>query len=769
MKIKQLLALLLILLFLFCGCSRQDVVEPTSVPTTVSTEAAIDPVAVYETAVGEIESFSGVELKVNVQKQTFVDMQVFPETMDYTVTYATSADHGFIAKMAGDIQFGDSYTIPMEEIYYDGFVYGEMDVYGYQAEMAQDDFLARHVPADLFDPSAYDSVVLEDNIIFFQNASRLEDWLYCDGYELIEASGTATLDAQDQLTNFAYSASYYYGTIRHDVQYTVEIAEYTGIMQKPSVYNYYQEVPTVDIPYMIERAYGFLMDSDSKSMQFTWVVESEIAAYTVGTQGTTVVHRGDDFKIRDENTVEVLDWTTGEVYYGEYLDTYSDGVFSSFENGVSLNPNTVSAEEIQGYCDDAFIYYYPWLGNLNEIYCSYVPGGVVLDYSFATGISEGQRQTAQNYLFGEPQYLDLLASGYELLLSEGYLGIDIYSGLPTSCSTTYSATHTIDGDKYLLSMQLTYSYHAADRSAYATITGEQMPEENALEQPTPLFYHVTGENGQEMWMLGTIHVGDARTGNLPEEIYDAFTDADALAVEFDMNDFADQIAEDPALAETVLQEYLYLDGTTIENHLQIPDLYGAAVQTMKMTGQLKNTILYTKPVIWSQILEEFYLRQGYILSPDDGVDLQLLTLAEEQGKPIRNVESGMAQLEMFTGFSDEIQEILLASTLSVDPASYNAQQMELYELWCRGDAEAVKEVLKEDTSSMSQEELALYEEYTKAMDTDRNEEMLQVATEYLESGETIFFAVGLAHLLEDDGLVNTLQKAGYTVELVPYS
>ena len=190
---------------------------------------------------------------------------------------------------------------------------------------------------------------------------------------------------------------------------------------------------------------------------------------------------------------------------------------------------------------------------------------------------------------------------------------------------------------------------------------------------------------------------------------------------------------------------------------------------MKMTGQLQNTILYTKPVIWSQLLEEFYLRQGYILSPDDGVDLQLLALAEEQAKPILNVESGMDQLEMLTGFSDEIQEILLASTLSVDPAMYNAQQMELYELWCRGDAEAVKEVLKEDTSNMSQEELALYEEYTKAMDTDRNEQMLQVATGYLESGDTVFFAVGLAHLMEEDGLVNTLQSAGYTVELVSYS
>jgi uncharacterized protein YbaP (TraB family) len=46
--------------------------------------------------------------------------------------------------------------------------------------------------------------------------------------------------------------------------------------------------------------------------------------------------------------------------------------------------------------------------------------------------------------------------------------------------------------------------------------------------------------------------------------------------------------------------------------------------------------------------------------------------------------------------------------------------------------------------------------------------MLEVAKEYLESGDTVFFAVGLAHLLAEDGLVFTLRDAGYTVELIPY-
>lgn len=47
--------------------------------------------------------------------------------------------------------------------------------------------------------------------------------------------------------------------------------------------------------------------------------------------------------------------------------------------------------------------------------------------------------------------------------------------------------------------------------------------------------------------------------------------------------------------------------------------------------------------------------------------------------------------------------------------------------------------------------------------------MLEKVTEYIASGETVFVAVGLAHLLDEEtGLLNALEDAGYTVEQVEY-
>ena len=67
---------------------------------------------------------------------------------------------------------------------------------------------------------------------------------------------------------------------------------------------------------------------------------------------------------------------------------------------------------------------------------------------------------------------------------------------------------------------------------------------------------------------------------------------------------------------------------------------------------------------------------------------------------------------------------------------------------------------------LDEDELAVYDEYHKAMELDRNAQMAVVAGEYLQSGETVFYAVGLAHLLDETGLLEGLRAAGYTVEPV---
>ena len=153
--------------------------------------------------------------------------------------------------------------------------------------------------------------------------------------------------------------------------------------------------------------------------------------------------------------------------------------------------------------------------------------------------------------------------------------------------------------------------------------------------------------------------------------------------------------------------------------------------------------------------------------------------AEELDKPILEVESNLFQIKMLTGFSKDLQLLMLEDAMEIHGRESWEATMELYEQWCAGDEAVLREELSDevDMTDWTEEEIAEYEEikhlldeYNKAMSYDRNDGMLEKAIEYLESGEVVFYAVGLAHLLNNvNGLVDTLRDAGYTVELVTYA
>jgi len=64
------------------------------------------------------------------------------------------------------------------------------------------------------------------------------------------------------------------------------------------------------------------------------------------------------------------------------------------------------------------------------------------------------------------------------------------------------------------------------------------------------------------------------------------------------------------------------------------------------------------------------------------------------------------------------------------------------------------------------EEKAYFEEYRQKMVVERDKIMTDGICGYLESGETVFVAVGLAHVIGEGGIVDQLTALGYTVTRV---
>ena len=79
----------------------------------------------------------------------------------------------------------------------------------------------------------------------------------------------------------------------------------------------------------------------------------------------------------------------------------------------------------------------------------------------------------------------------------------------------------------------------------------------------PLLYRVIDDDGDIVWLFGSIHVGYEDFYPLPDYVTDALEGSDGLAVEFDIVNFeSDYLAQTNALTKLV-----YLDGTTIRDHL----------------------------------------------------------------------------------------------------------------------------------------------------------------------------------------------------------
>ena len=67
---------------------------------------------------------------------------------------------------------------------------------------------------------------------------------------------------------------------------------------------------------------------------------------------------------------------------------------------------------------------------------------------------------------------------------------------------------------------------------------------------------------------------------------------------------------------------------------------------------------------------------------------------------------------------------------------------------------------------LDEETRTIVDEYNKKLIDERNVGMAKAAEEYIESGDTVFFAVGSGHMLGDAGIVNLLKNDGYKVERI---
>lgn len=255
-------------------------------------------------------------------------------------------------------------------------------------------------------------------------------------------------------------------------------------------------------------------------------------------------------------------------------------------------------------------------------------------------------------------------------------------------------------------------------------------------------------DGNTVYLVGSMHIADDSFYPLRPEFEDAFAEADYLGVEIDLSKAVDEEQQ-----QLIMDLGVYQDGTTLKDHVS-KETYAKVEAFLKQNGMEPNAFDAYKPwVVETTISTLKSMNAGYEAAA--GIDLYFIQKAMERKMPVLELESYESQLSMFNGFSKELQEKNLNAALDHFDV-LDTYVDEMANTWKSGDDQK----LLEFTNSMSADP-----EYRQAMLTDRNIAMADKIEGYLTSEEKAeyFIVVGAAHYLGGDGVIQLLKDKGYSV------
>ncbi len=270
----------------------------------------------------------------------------------------------------------------------------------------------------------------------------------------------------------------------------------------------------------------------------------------------------------------------------------------------------------------------------------------------------------------------------------------------------------------------------------------------------PLLWKATSATNI-VYLYGTIHVGSKAFYPLHPNVEDAFAHAKVVALEADPTNQADLAG---ALARA---GYRPPDG--IDNHIS-PTLATDLRKSLATLGFPYEVARLMKPYLLCMALSIRELsKMGY--DARFGLDIHFAQRTQREGKKLIELESMLAQLNLFDALSPEVQEAMLQSTLDTIRSGAMVKDLaDLIAAWRSGDELRLVDVMQRDTRDLP---AAARAEMIRIFYQSRNEAMALKIARVLESGkEPHFVAVGAGHLPGESGIVSLLRNMGFAVSRV---
>ena len=275
---------------------------------------------------------------------------------------------------------------------------------------------------------------------------------------------------------------------------------------------------------------------------------------------------------------------------------------------------------------------------------------------------------------------------------------------------------------------------------------------------SPVVHPDTGGHALPLWtlngasnrvyLLGSVHMLRESDHPLPQAIYDAYEDAEALIMEMDIT------AIDPVATQAMINELGMIgDGRNLGDWLGPEDF--AEAQRLAERADIPLSMLARAEPWFAAITIDSLMLMRLGFNPADGVEMRFADSAAKDGKPIAGLETERQQLEMLDGLSVRAQRDLLMQTL-VESEDAAQSMNSLVSAWRIGDTAFLEGTLLEEVRS--------YPEIYQTIVVQRNENWLNTIVGLLDESDDYLVIVGAMHMIGESGVPELLRAKGYVVE-----
>lgn len=264
---------------------------------------------------------------------------------------------------------------------------------------------------------------------------------------------------------------------------------------------------------------------------------------------------------------------------------------------------------------------------------------------------------------------------------------------------------------------------------------------NAQNNEKTNLWKIEGDSIKTSYLFGTIHLLPQKDFKLSEKVKKAFNNCNKVALEMDM--------ADPSFATDAMRLSQLKEGEELSSYMD-EDEYKLLDNFLKENVQVGlEAFNKFKPITLMSII----MMAKYKDEPFASYEMTFIEMTKEANKEMEGLETFEDQMKALDSqpYDEQIDTYIeMIEEAEETDKSYKT----LLDLYLAEDVDGMYDNMDEFMDGNT--------ELLKKLLDDRNNNWIPKITEFSKE-DSIFYAVGAAHLGGEQGVINLLKKAGYTV------